>query len=269
MGEWRGMPVAVKKIHELITNQRNIAMFQQEVLVSSRLHHPNIMTVCGAVMTEGVPFHMILELLEGSVSDVIDAAHAFGSYLTIYEQLSVAMDMTSGISYLHQIRPRPYVHSDIRPSNALVTRDMKVKVGDLGAAHLIESSLSAGPLSPQYLAPERRPRSNGTSASSTLSSDVYSVGVSLIEIFTGIGPIPEVRQTQLDALANRPRLFMLCSRMIDDNPANRASAQLCFNSLKTEYESHLSAPGIIEVKRLVKGVFERDTHKVVFPIPFY
>ena len=218
--------MAVKKIHDLITDRRSMAMFKQEVLVCRRLHHPNIMTVCGAVMAERVPFQMIMELLEGSVGEVITAAHASESYLTIYEQLSIAMDMTSGIAYLHQNRPRPYIHGDIRPSNVLVTKDMKVKVGDLGAAHLIESSLSAGPLSPPYLAPERAPRTDGTAASSTLSSDVYSVGVSLIEIFTGEGPVPEVRHTQLASLANRPNLLMLCSRLIDCNPANRPLAQI-------------------------------------------
>ena len=272
VSRWRGMTVAVKEIHELITNQRNMALFKQEVLVCSRLHHPNILTVCGAVMAEGIPLQMVMELLEGSVSEVIDAAHTTGSYLTIYEQLSIAIDMTSGISYLHQIRPRPYVHGDVRPSNILVTRDMKVKVGDLGTAHLIESSLSAGPVSQQYLAPERSPRSDGTAASSSLPSDVYSVGVSLIEIFTGVGPIPEVRQTQLDALANRPNLLMLCSRLIDDDPNNRPSAQECFDALKSEFsdsQSRLSALGLFPTLRLVKGVFGRDSHEVVLSSVFY
>ncbi|XP_065836384.1 probable serine/threonine-protein kinase DDB_G0281745 isoform X2 [Oscarella lobularis] len=238
VGQWRGMRVAVKKIHELITSQRNVAMFRREVLVCSRLHHPNIMIVCGAVITEGSPLQIVMELLEGSVSEVIDAAHASGSYLTNYEQLSIAMDMTSGISYLHQIRPRAYVHGDIRPSNVLVTRDMKVKVGDLGAARIIESSLSAGPMSPPYLAPERLPECGSPATSSTLNSDVYSVGVSLLEIFTGVGPIPEERQTQLDALASRPDLFMLCSCLIGRNPANRMSAQRCFETLKVNFAEH-------------------------------
>ena len=268
VGQWRGMTVAVKKIHDLIADQHNIEMFKQEIFVCSRLHHPNIMTVCGAVMVEGIPLQMIMELLEGSVSEVITAAHASGLYLTIYEQLSIAMDMTSGIAYLHQIRPRPYVHGDIRPSNILVTRDMKVKVGDLGAAHLIESSLSTGPLSPPYLAPERAPRPDGTAASSTLLSDVYSVGVSLIEIFMGAGPVSELRQTQLDALAGRPNLLMLCSQLIGRHPANRPSAQSCFETLKAEIENLLAAPGVVAVKRRLKGVFDRDTHKVIFQVFF-
>ena len=199
------------------------------------------MTVCGAVMADGAPFQLVMELLEGSVSEVIAAAD--GS-LTNYEQLSIAMDMTSGISYLHQIRPRPYVHSDIRPSNILVSRDMKAKVSDLGAAHIIESSLSVGPVSQQYLAPERMPRSDRTASSSTVSSDVYSLGVSLIEIFTGATPVPEMRQTQLDALASRSNLLRLCSRLIDDEPAKRTSAQSCFETLNgifARQESRLSA----------------------------
>ena len=253
------MPVAVKKIHDLIASPRNVAMFKQEVRVCSRLHHPNIMVVCGAVMTEGAPLQIVMDLLEGSVGEVIDAAHASGTYLTIYEQLSIAMDMASGISYLHQFRPRSYVHGDIRPSNVLVTRDMKVKIGDLGATHIIASSLSAGPMSPSYLAPER------SSTSSTLASDVYSLGVSFVEIFTGVGPIPEERQTQLASLADRSHLFMLCSRLICLEPANRMSAQKCFEALKTtfaEHERQLPTKGIIAAKRLVQGMFDDDEHKV-------
>ena len=260
------MRVAVKKIHELIISQRNEAMFKREVLVCSRLHHPNIMVVCGAVVTEGAPLQIVMELLEGSVSEVIDAAHASRSYLSIYEQLSIAMDMTSGIAYLHQIRPRSYVHGDIRPSNVLVTRDMKVKIGDLGAAHIIESSLSAGPMSPPYLAPERAPLSGGTATSSTLSSDVYSMGVSLLEIFTGVGPIPEERHTQLGLLADRSNLFVLCSRLISRDPAKRLSAQTCFETLKIyfgQHEKRLSERELVTAKRLVNGVFEKDNHKVI------
>ena len=217
-------------------------------------------------MTEGAPLQIVMELLEGSVSEVIDAAHASRSYLTIYEQLSIAMDMTSGIAYLHQIRRRPYVHGDIRPSDVLVTRDMKVKIGDLGAAHIIESSLSAGPMSPPYLAPERAPLSCGTATSSTLSSDVYSMGVSLLEVFTGVGPIPEERNTQLGLLANRSNLFVLCSRLISRDPAKRFSAQTCFETLKIyfgQHEKRLSERELITAKRLVNGVFGKDTHKVI------
>ena len=79
------------------------------------------------------------------MSELMDAAHSCGSYLYNYEQLSVVVDMTSAITYLHELLPRPYVHGDIRPTNALVTKDMRVKVADLGAAHLLEISRSSQP----------------------------------------------------------------------------------------------------------------------------
>ena len=220
-------------------------------------------------MEEGTPFQIVMELLEGSVSEVMNAAHAASgasvgsSYLTFFEQLSIAMDVTSAIAYLHQTRPKAYVHGDIRPSNVLVTREMKAKVGDLGAAHIIESSLSVGPMSPDYLAPERMPRADGTAFPSSLPSDVYSLGVALIEIFTAASPIPEEKHTQLLSLEARPSLFLLCSEMIDRDPANRPSSQNCFERLNAESESVLGLPGYFPVKRFVKGLFKRGNHRVV------
>ena len=265
IGHWHGMPVAVKKFHDLITTQRTIPTFRREVLTASRLHHPNIIRVCGAVMEDGIPFQIVSELLEGSVSEVIDAAHSSPCYLSHYEQLSIVVQMTSAIAYLHGLQPRPYVHADIRPTNVLVTRDMKVKVADLGAAHLVESSKSAGPLSRQYLAPERMPPTLGHSS---LPSDVYSLGVSLIEIFTGVDPYPEERNRQLSQISNRRPLHRICFRMISDQEkiAERPTSAECLAILIREVEE-LARSGVPAIKRMVKGKFKGEgdarRHKVV------
>ncbi|XP_065842006.1 uncharacterized protein [Oscarella lobularis] len=267
IGHWHEIPVAVKKFHDLITTPRTIPTFQREVLTASRLHHPNIIRVCGAVMEDGIPFQIVSELLEGSVSEVIDAAHSSSCYLFHYEQLSIVVEMTSAIAYLHGLQPRPYVHADIRPTNVLVTRDMKVKVADLGAAHLVESSKSAGPLSPKYVAPERMPPASGRSS---LPSDVYSLGVSLIEIFTGVGPIPEERNGQLLPMRNRRRLHVICSRMISNERERPTSAE-CLAVLIREIEE-LARSGIPAIKRMVKGKFKGGAsrrHKVVLSDNFF
>ena len=253
IGHWHGMEVAVKKFHDLITTERTIPTFRSEVLTASRLHHPNIVRVCGAIMRPGIPFQIVSELLEGSVSEVMDAAHSSGSYLSIYEQLSIAVEITSAITYLHELHPRPYVHGDIRPTNVLITRDMRVKVADLGSAHLLDSSLSSGPVSAPYVAPERLPP---TSQRSSLPSDVYSLGVSLIEIFIGVGPIPEERSGQLSRMMNRAQLHAICSRMIagKDRERNRPTSGEALAVLKREISQLLSL-GIPAMKRLVKGKF--------------
>ncbi|XP_065835603.1 uncharacterized protein [Oscarella lobularis] len=259
IGCWQGMSVAVKKFHTLITTPRTIPTFWREVVTASRLHHPNIIRVCGAVMQEEIPFQIVSELLEGSMSEVIDAAHAAGRkggvlpYLSSYEQLSTVVQMTSAIAYLHDLKPRPYVHGDIRSTNMLVTRDMKVKVADLGAAHLVESSKSAGPLSPQYLAPERNPPTSGRSS---LHSDVYSLGVTLIEVFTGVGPISEERISQLSRIRNRRHLYKICSRMIlgESEIEYRPRSAECLDVLRKEMEE-IVENGSLAVKRMVKGSF--------------
>ena len=59
---------------------------------------------------------------------------------------------------------------------------------------------------------------------------------------------------------------MLCSRLIGRNPANRMSAQRCFETLKVnlvENERGLTAEDIPTAKRIVSGVSEGDTHMVI------
>ena len=51
-------------------------------------------------------------------------------------------------------------------------------------------------------------------ASSSLPSDVYSLGVSVIEIFTGMGPNADDRYSELTPMKVRRRLHMICSKMI-------------------------------------------------------
>ena len=149
-----------------------------------------------------------------------------------------------------------------------MTRDMKVKIADLGAAHLVESSKSAGPLSPQYLAPERMPPASGRSS---LPSDVYSLGVSLIEIFTGVGHIPEERNGQLMPMRNRRRLHVICSRMISNERERPTSAE-CLAFLMREVEE-LAQSGVPVIKRMVKGKFEGEganrRHKIVLSDYFF
>ena len=249
------MHVAVKKFHELITTENTVPLFRNEVLTLSKLHHPNIIRTCGAIMSRGVPFQIVSELLEGSVSELMDAAHS-SLYLSTYEQLSISLDMTSALAYMHGLSPRPYIHGDIRPTNVLVTREMKAKLADLGAAHLVDSSKSAGPLSPSYLPPERLPP---TSARSSLRGDVYSLGVSLIEIFTGLAPVQEERSRQLSRLMSRARIHEMCSNMIAGLPRveDRPTSVECLTILGNERDDCIRG-GSRPMRRLVKGEFRGE-----------
>ena len=92
---------------------------------------------------------------------------------------------------------------------------MTAKLGDLGAAHFQDASLSAGLLNPEYTATERfvapaLPRSKKT--------DMYSMGVTLCQLFTAVTPDRQKRMDQV-LLVRQLNVSSLCKRLMRDNPA--------------------------------------------------
>ncbi|XP_062512794.1 uncharacterized protein LOC134188642 [Corticium candelabrum] len=266
VGHWCDVPVAVKTFHENLRLPQLAPVFKRELTICSQLHHPNLVPIYGGVMKNEIPVQIVMELLQGSLSDLMKAAHASKSYhcyLSFREQIDVATDTTAAITYMHRLRPQPYVHCDIRTTNVMITRDMVAKVGDLGASHMINSSTSLGALSPEYCAPEKFPRSDGRSARSTRESDVYSLGVTLTELFTGLSPIPAERQNQIRKIKN-PDLLDMCLQMTHDRPAERPTAEMAFTILinQKSVDSYRSIGGRRTVKGNLEG--EEDMYLVDF-----
>ena len=104
IGYWRGCPVAVKSLHEELAKEHHQRrLFEQEVSVCSRLHHPNIASICGVIQQRDAPFSLIMELLQASLSDVIEAALLSDRYLTLREQTDLSHDCLNGLTYLHDL----------------------------------------------------------------------------------------------------------------------------------------------------------------------
>ena len=127
---------------------------------------------------------------------------------------------------------------------------MRAKLGDLGAARFTDGLLSVGPMSSLYVAPERL-------ADCTLpnrkEADVYSMGVSLGELFTGAQIDREDRPEKLRSVCQGD-LRLLCVKMACENAGERmmASEALTVNDrvLKTEDYSKCGP------RRMVRGVVD-------------
>lgn len=232
-------------------SERNLQIVRREIAICGSVHHPNVISVCGATAEKGVPITLVMELAEGSLGEVIDAAYASGRYLTIRERIDIAIGCLSGITYLHQLRPRPLLHGDIRPTNVLVSKTMVAKIGDLGSTHVAGSSLSFGPVSREYVSPERVPASGANALHNTSEADVYSLGVTLTELFTGLQASHVLRQKQLLAIAH-PVLQKICCQMAAEDPGERLPAHVALPLLESvrRGEEYSSCPP----KRLVKGL---------------
>ena len=249
MGYWRGCFVAVETFCEMLRTKYHVALFKQEVAVSRELRHPNVTVMYGVTLVDGRPLQIITELLEGSLIDVIIAALRCKQFLSLREQIDIALGITAGISYLHQLGPVGVLHGNIRASKILITSLMEAKVKSCGTNSFADSDLDAGPVSPNYLAPERYPERSTIQANTTMA-DVYSMGVTLIELMTGQQPVASCRFQQASDVRH-PLVKRLCYEMVTIDPELRPAAYECFKVLEKVHKSdeYNKCPP----KRMVKG----------------
>ncbi|XP_065845294.1 uncharacterized protein [Oscarella lobularis] len=242
VGRWRGCNVAVKTFFDFLRVDEYLRRLEQEISICSQVHHPNIVSLLGVITQDGIPLRLVSELLEASLSDIIAVA---GGRLSLREQVDVAVGCSSGICYLHGLG---ILHGDIRSTNVVVTSLMQAKICDLGAARFSEvSSLSAGLMSPDYIAPERLKLGEHN----TKMADVYSLGVTFIELMTGEKPAPRKRMTQGTSV-NHPSIRRLGLRMVDPICSNRPLATDCLarlEGIQASDEEYKCCPA----KRMVKG----------------
>ena len=144
-------------------------------------------------------------------------------------------------------QPRPVLHGDIRPTNILITTVMQAKLGDLGAARFSDASLSVGLVSPDYTAPERM---DGRAASKSKETDVYSMGVSLCELFTGVPPNRRRQRDQVHRIQQQD-IRVQCMRMVSDDPNRRPSAAVVLSAFGPIHET--DAYKLCPPRRMVKG----------------
>lgn len=177
-----GGAVAVKTIDKALIEADELEdvcrRFDQEAQVVGQLRHPGIVSVYDHGEAGEVVF-MVMEFVDGT--DLADywaqqAGHRAEDAADILRQILDALD------YSHR---RGVIHRDIKPENILVTRDGRVKVSDFGIAKIESSSLTLpGTVygTPFYMSPEQ------FAGPVDVRSDVYSAGVVLYELLTGIKP---------------------------------------------------------------------------------
>ena len=137
----------------------------QEVHLLSRLRHPSIATIMGAVVDNKSPMLVMEYMPMGSLYDVIHnpTIHMDGDMI-----IDILGDITQGMRFLHASIPQ-VIHGDLKGQNVLVDSQFRAKVADFGLAH---KTLAVGCGTPYWMSPEvLRGDSGNTSA-----SDVFSFG---------------------------------------------------------------------------------------------
>jgi eukaryotic-like serine/threonine-protein kinase len=191
-----GRDVAVKVLPgAAASDPGRLRRLELEARAAGALNHPNVLVVYDVGMADGCPY-VVSELLEGeSLFERIR-----GGPLPLARAVDFAVQIARGLAAAHE---KGVVHRDLKPENVFVTHDGHIKILDFGLAKLDraeplaeratapvfggsrERSTTAGTLlgTVGYISPEQV---RGQAADAR--SDLFSFGVILYEMLTGVPP---------------------------------------------------------------------------------
>ncbi|RWR88003.1 U-box domain-containing protein 52 isoform X2 [Cinnamomum micranthum f. kanehirae] len=181
-------PVAIKVLRPDAAQGRK--QFQQEVEVLSTIRHPNMVLLLGACPEYGC---LVYEYMEnGSLEDrLFRRGHTPSIPWPV--RFKIAAEIATALLFLHQTKPEPLVHRDLKPGNILLDRNNVSKISDVGLSRLVPPSVAdsvtqyrmtsaAGTFC--YIDPEYQ-----QTGMLGIKSDIYSLGVMLLQIITAKSPM--------------------------------------------------------------------------------
>ena len=222
VAKFRGVRVAAKSIHQQIISRHNIQLFRREINIAARIRHPNLVQFIGAT-SEG-EMVILTELMPTSLRRELER-----EYLPPSQGISIGLDVARALNYLHLMQPDSFIHRDISSANVLLEPlpnvRWKAKVSDYGSVNLQRHLHTSNPGNPIYSAPEvNDPRQQSP------KMDIFSFGVLLIEMLTGVLPPTDERHQLMDTIRHQP-LLNLIRRCLSYDKEDRPDASNIISEL--------------------------------------
>src|SRR5437867_2319703 len=212
--------VALKIIKAGMDTKEVIARFEAERQAIALMDHPNIARALDAGATQAGRPYFVMELVRGiAITEYCDQVN-----LPTRERLQLFMKVCQAVQHAHQ---KGVIHRDLKPSNVLVTLhdgEPVPKVIDFGVAKALGQKLTEKTLftgfnrmigTPAYMSPEQAALSG---LDIDTRADIYSLGVLLYELLTGVTPF--------DADALRKAAMDEIRRMIRETEPPKPSTRL-------------------------------------------
>ena len=232
-----GRPVAVKLINpDLVTSPEIVRRFQREARAATQLSHPNVVDVYDLGQTPDGTLYIVMELVSGP--SLKDAIRASGS-IAPARIVRILGEMCDGLAQAHD---RGIIHRDLKPQNVMLTVDADgvetAKIVDFGIAKTFEpdahTQLTATGSTigtPYYMSPEQ-----ASGAEIDGRSDIYSLGIILYEMLTGVVPFddPSLPSVLLKHMTEAPLPPSLKRPDLNVPPALEAIALRCLAKTPAE-----------------------------------
>ena len=180
--------------------------FRREVQVLKALRHPNIVLLLAYSTIPGNEV-ALYELMECSLLDLLQNHDDRKTKMKPRQQIAFAIDLCSGMHYLHSCRPLVVLHRDLKPSNCLIDSYGRLKLFDFGLSKLVSAD------------PKRRKEYNMTGETGTYrfmagevfrkephyseKVDVYSFAMIFYNLLSGLPPWPTTIGTTVAFMTSR------------------------------------------------------------------
>ncbi|XP_015870960.2 integrin-linked protein kinase 1 isoform X1 [Ziziphus jujuba] len=186
VAKWNGTKVAVKILDkDSYSDSESINAFKHELTLLEKVRHPNVVQFVGAV-TQNMPMMIVSEYHpKGDLRSYLQKK----GRLSPSKALRFALDIARGMNYLHECKPDPIIHCDLKPKNILLDSGGQLKVAGFGVIRLSKISpdkaklaQGGGNIDPSniYVAPEIY-----RGEIFDRSVDAYSFGLILYEMIEG------------------------------------------------------------------------------------
>ncbi len=178
--------VAVKVLRTDLQNDKEfVRRFNVEAQAAASLAHPNIVSIYDVGNENGLHY-IVMEYVEGkTLKEYIDEKQG----LPWREAVNYAIQIARGIDQAHK---NSIIHRDVKPHNIIMTSDGVMKVTDFGIARAnVQTTMTCDDTaigSVHYISPEQA-RGGYTDE----RSDIYSLGITLYEMLTGVVPFDSDR----------------------------------------------------------------------------
>ena len=218
--------VAVKEMHKGGLSPQQIAevtdTFKREALILTGLTHPHLPRIYDHFVADG-RWYIIMDFIDGETLEEL-LLKATGGHFRVERVLEIGISLCEVLDYLHSQLP-PVIFRDLKPANIMLTPGGSLYLIDFGVARRfklgkVRDTIPFG--SPGYAAPEQY-----GSAQTTPQSDIYSLGVTLYQMLTGLDPSQTPFQfapLQLPDQAMHAGLDLLIMQMLEIDESRRPAS---------------------------------------------
>ena len=183
---WIDKKVAIKVPHR---QGLDFGELLREPRLLASVSHPNIVAITTAEKQDNI-FFIVMEYVQG---ETLENLIALKGALELNRALDFTCQICNAVDHAHR---QGVIHRDLRPANVLVTENDMLKVADFGTSRFLEIAAHGTTVigSPPYMAPEQ------FHGKAVFASDIYSLGVTMYQMLTGVLPYETPAPAHLEKL---------------------------------------------------------------------